>query len=1534
MHRRISRSGPQVCLIIAIVLYFTKAFGATIDVPSVDHPTIQAGIDAAVDGDTVLVADGTYSGVGNYIISFNGKAISVRSENGPSACIIDAQAQGRGFVFENDEGPEAELNGFTITNCETAIYCLYASPTISNCIIRNNYSVGNGGGLSFRYSSASITDCEISDNTAESSGGGIYADTSPLTISNCTFNHNSAIGSGGAIAAHACAYTGGSFSIQNCIFDSNSSDYNGGGLSLSQSNATMTNCIVANNTSGAIGGGLYVYYAHPVIVNCTIYGNSSAGHGGGITFKSCSVLTTLKNSILWGNAPEEISNGDYDPSNPTVTFCNVQGGYDGEGNFQGAPLFADPLSGDFRLAVRSPCIDAGTTVGAPDTAIDGNPRPIGDGVDVGAYELEGFANTRPRIETFTIASHPVSLPLEVSFTCRASDPDGEIVAYTLDFGDGTTPATNTTGEFTHTYTAVDGYATCSAEDDAGLVVNSRSISPLLNGVIEVPADYPDIQSAIDAAADNVNTTVLVADGTYTGEGNRDIDFRGKAITVTSRNGPDKTIIHCERAGPGVVFQNDEGPSSVLSGFTIMYGMDKLNQFKGGAIRCRLASPTIRNCIIKNNEDGGINIYSGSPLIENCVITENRTSYYGGGIYMYGGSEPTISACRITRNLAMGPGAGGGTGGGGGIYCHSSYDRANIVNSLISENIARSSGGGIRGGAYRAINCTFSGNIAMGGAGGAIYHYSSDGSFPKPNLVNCILWDNYPNQIISGSPAYSNPIVNHSAIQGGYPGDGNITQNPLFIDPDGGNFQLQSGSPCIDTGTPDGAPDSDLEASPRPMIYGFDMGAFESSTHDPLQPVVGSFTADVRSGDVPLTVYFSCAATDTDGAIVSYAMDYGDGGEIESNTSGNFSHVYDSAGQSFAQCTAMDNDGKTVQSKSIAIRHQGTIHVPADYTTIQAAVDAALEGDRVLVADGTFTGEMNKNILYWGKAITVQSANGPESTIIDCQHEGRGFSFVNYEDTDAVASGFSIINGRVDSGGGGIMVAGSSPTIDNCIIQGNSSTGTSTGGGGICCIDYASPIIVNSTISGNTSGRWGGGLYLHTYAYPVIINSKITENTAEWGGGGVYNYWYSFASIRNSEIRGNVVVQGSGGGIRSAVSYLIVHNSIIAGNRATYRGGGIHVETNQFSGIDAEGNNAVISGCTISDNTAIEGGGIFYHLFTPAPTTNSIIWNNVPDEIDYDIPTPRSGMLAPSVNFCSVKGGFPGNGNIDAEPLFFNAPMGDYHLRADSPCIDGGTSDLHPVIAALGPIVDIDEEPRPVGIRYDMGADEFFDADSDKLPDYREPTLGTDPLDPDTDDDGILDGWEAASGLDPLAADAGQDPDGDSLTNAGEYLNSTDPFDPDSDGDGLNDGDEVILGTEPLDADSDNDGLPDGWEAASGLDPLANDADQDPDGDGLTNADELRHATNPLDPDSDDDELDDGEEVILGTDPSDADSDNDGMPDGWEAAHGLNFLANDAGEDPDGDRFTNLTECRRGTDPRDPSSCPRNAIPWLHLLMGD
>ncbi len=396
-----ARGSVSIIFTLCLFLIPAFAFGATIRVPH-DQPTIQAGIDAANDGDTVLVADGTYKGAGNKDIDFKGKAITVRSENGPDASIIDCEREGRGFYFATGEKADSVISGFTVTGgghvtSGGGIYCSSASPSIINCKIVGNDINGNGGGV-YCSSGASprIIECIISDNRAGPGlgyyvGGGVFCGSSSSpTITNCRIINNGAYRGGGIYISDS------SPTISRCIIYKNIAGLTdmpgtGGGIfCASPSSPKIVNCIIAANTAESgkgmdgYGGGIYTGGdSASSITNCTVSGNiqepgwSSPGTtGGGIV---CGPATKIVNTIFWGNSPGEID------GNPDITYSDVKGGFEGLGNINSDPLFA--ANGFYQLTAGSPCIDAGTPNGAPDTDIDGNVRPQGSGYNMGAYEF-------------------------------------------------------------------------------------------------------------------------------------------------------------------------------------------------------------------------------------------------------------------------------------------------------------------------------------------------------------------------------------------------------------------------------------------------------------------------------------------------------------------------------------------------------------------------------------------------------------------------------------------------------------------------------------------------------------------------------------------------------------------------------------------------------------------------------------------------------------------------------------------------------------------------------------------------------------------------------------------------------------------------------------------------------------------------------------------------------------------------------------------------------------------------------------------
>jgi hypothetical protein len=235
----------------------------------------------------------------------------------------------------------------------------------------------------------------------------------------------------------------------------------------------------------------------------------------------------------------------------------------------------------------------------------------------------------------------------------------------------------------------------------------------------------------------------------------------------------------------------------------------------------------------------------------------------------------------------------------------------------------------------------------------------------------------------------------------------------------------------------------------------------------------------------------------------------------------------------------------------------TRFVPDEYATIQAAIDDCNDGDVIIVAPGTYTGEGNRDIDFLGKAITVRSIdpNDPNivaTTIIDCNEEysHRVFSFHNGETSSSILAGLTITNGNLVAGGcgGGIYCELSSPTINNCIVTGNSAGH----GGGIACLG-GRPRITNCTISSNRSrslvGSYGGGVWSRYNSRAMLTNCIISGNSADYGGG-ISCWEKNRTEIHNCTIVGNFA-SSCGGGIDSYTEYSlpIISHSILWGNNA-------------------------------------------------------------------------------------------------------------------------------------------------------------------------------------------------------------------------------------------------------------------------------------------------------------------------------------------------------------------------------------------------
>jgi hypothetical protein len=327
----------------------------------------------------------------------------------------------------------------------------------------------------------------------------------------------------------------------------------------------------------------------------------------------------------------------------------------------------------------------------------------------------------------------------------------------------------------------------------------------------------------------------------------------------------------------------------------------------------------------------------------------------------------------------------------------------------------------------------------------------------------------------------------------------------------------------------------------------------------------------------------------------------------------------------------------------------------------------------IVTDCTFSGNTTT-----GNGGGLENDDNSNATLTNCAFTGNSAGYqgggMNNWRSNPTVTNCSFIGNTANNSGGGINDAESSPTVTNCNFSANSA---GTHGGGISNKDYSSPTVMHCAFTDNSaigSRSSGGGMTNSNYCSPIVSGCTFSSNTGSWAGGGMHNQYNSSPTITNCTFSANSTDIG-GGGLSN------VHNSsptltqcAFNGNSAGHNGGGMDnyngsnalVTNCIFSGNSADHNGGglgnwqsicCVTNCTFAGNSASDDGG---GVCTDSSCTvaNCIFWSNSGGEI-----------LGPaSVTYSNVQGGFSGEGNIDADPLFGS---GSLALTIGSPCIDTG-----------------------------------------------------------------------------------------------------------------------------------------------------------------------------------------------------------------------------------------------------------------------
>jgi len=675
--------------------------------------------------------------------------------------------------------------------------------------------------------------------------------------------------------------------------------------------------------------------------------------------------------------------------------------------------------------------------------------------------------------------------------------------------------------------ATDAVGNLTVADNNGLCYSFRANGP--NDPIYVPTDYDTIQQAVDRSWPGGVVNIL--EGIYSGSGNRNIDFHGKDITVRGVGRVDRTVIDCADYGRAFTFQSGEGPGARLEGLTITGGNDDY-----AGIYCRASSPTIVNCILKNNQgnfSSAVYCNQGSEaLIARCTIVDNYGAY---AVVCRNGSDVMVVDSVIARNRGDG-------GEGGGILCEGA--NPSIINCTITANSAAVSGG--------ALRCEFNSN---------------------PTVVNCILWDNLPSEIsLVGSAA--SVAVTYSSVRGGWPGEGNVDADPRFLEPARGDYHLRWNPLCIDKGTnqvPGGVSEVDIEGNPRVLdgdwdgLQTVDMGAYEyvcsaiqrainlSADGETIVVEPGLYRGNVNFEGKRLIVRSTdpndpavVAQTVIEGGISGSAVRFSDGEGPGSVLTGFTIRGADRGVYCYATSPAIRNcDLCDYEGIAVELWHRSAPEIadcnicgeivtrPAirnvdtgkEYDFFEPAVFDANEGDTLVVSPGISADALD----FTGKNLTVRSEDPNnlavvQSTVIDAGGAEAAVTYRGSEGPTCVLAGLTIANGSY-----GLSIPSSRPMITNCIIRDNLLAGVrpyraavpvfencliSENQGDGFELERTAPRINNCTITANRTSGFRCNL-----AQPVITNSIV------WGNGGpdgpeiLLLDDFSDAIISYSDIRG-------------------------------------------------------------------------------------------------------------------------------------------------------------------------------------------------------------------------------------------------------------------------------------------------------------------------------------------------------------------------------------------------------------------------------
>jgi len=752
--------------------------------------------------------------------------------------------------------------------------------------------------------------------------------------------------------------------------------------------------------------------------------------------------------------------------------------------------------------------------------------------------------------------------------------------------------------------------------------------------------YLTIQAGLNASG--VTDDIMVAAGTY----NESIFVEGDRRLIGA--GASTTII--DGSGTGTFVVNLSGPTgqvngSLVEGFTITNGLTGPGQ-QGAGVRITVAKSTIRDCIIDGND-----------------------SSQGGGVALLSGAELTIENSTISNNIA--------DGSGGGIYLGNGFLTINDVDFIDNANRGNNPGRVIyaNNGTVDMTNCQITGSGVVDVGYAPIYFEAG----LVATMTNCTLSDYEGGGLIvtgAGTDLTMTGCVvsnnEHCCNEAGVSVKGGATASITNSTITGNETTLFFGG--MQVGGLNVGPNSSVTMTSSIVWNNLvdqivvDPTATLNVTYSDIQggwPGAGNIDAD------PL--FTNTVAGDFTLGCPSPAINAGHPSAVYNDPDG-------SRNDMGAFHTPLPNLTTWYVDGSVPGPGCGTAADP--FKKIQYGLNASGLTDDIIVAAGTYNEsifvEGDRQLIGAGAATTIIDGSGTGTFVVD-------LSGPTGQVNGSLVEGFTITNGLIAGTGAGVRISVAKSTIRDCIITGNASSQ----GGGVALVFSAELVIENTTISNNTADGSGGALFVGGGFVTLtdvdfIDNGSLSSNPGAviyagtgtidmtdcqvsgngqpgTGRGAIYieNNTATMTGCTVSDFdQGGVIVNG-------ATADLTMTRCVVSNNTHCCNEAGVKVS----NGATANITNSTITG----NETTLFFGGMQVGGLNVGPNANvtmtsSIVWNNLVDQIVVD---PTATL---NVTYSDIQGGWPGAGNIDADPQFANAAAGDYTLLCSSPAVDAGDPD--------------------------------------------------------------------------------------------------------------------------------------------------------------------------------------------------------------------------------------------------------------------